>query len=109
MGPEATQAFDSVLVIFIWAAGITASISILAAPFFYAAWWVKRNNIKKSEDLIEQNAQIVEEATFFKYNGKYNDIIQKQLEEMKDLHNTKKKLQDEITDLEKEKEKKSKK
>lgn len=109
MGPQATQALDSILVIVIWAAGISGSIFLLASPFLYLVWWVKRNNIKKSEDLIEQNAQIVEEATFFKYNGKYNEIIQKQLEEMKDLHNTKKKLQDEIVDLEKEKEKKAKK
>lgn len=109
MGPESTQAIDQVLVFVVWAAGIGLSITALLSPFMWIVWWVRKNNIKKSEELIEQNAQMIEEATFFKYNKKYNEIIEEQLETMKELSNKAKKLKDEIADSEKEKAQKSKK
>lgn len=109
MGPQSQQALDSVLFFVIWGAGISLTIFLFMSPFMYIVWWVRKNNIKKAEELIEQNAQIIEEATFFKYTKKYNEIIQEQLNTIKELSQNKKKIIDETADLEKARDKKNKK
>lgn len=91
------------------AGSITGSVFLVLSPFMYIVWWVRKNNIKKSEEALEANADKIEDITFFSKNKEYNKVIEELVASNKELVMAKKKLIDEIADLEKEKERKSKK
>lgn len=95
--------------ILIGAGSLSAAVFFLISPFMFIVWWVYKNNIKKSEQLLQGSAQKIEDVEFFKSNQKYNEIIKKQIDETKELSKIKENLINEIADLEKEKERKSKK
>lgn len=92
------QAFDQVLVFVVWAFGISLSITLLVTALYSPVIYYKKLNVKRAKEIMEQNVQVVEEAIFFKSNTKFQEIIDKQLAEIKentaDLEKAKKTLND---------------
>lgn len=78
------QAFDQVLVFVVWAFGISLSITLLVTALYSPVIFYRKLNVKRAKEIMEQNVQVVEEATFFKTNTKFQEIIDKQLLEIKE-------------------------
>lgn len=89
--------------------GISFSIFLFATAIYSFVYYQKKANLKKSKEIIEENRQIVEDATFFKYNQKYQEIINQQINDIKENSKMVKSLQANIDELEDEKKRKKKK
>lgn len=103
------QAFDQVLVFVVWAFGISLSITLLVTALYSPVIYYKKLNVKRAKEIMEQNVQVVEEAIFFKSNTKFQEIIDKQLAEIKETSAELDKARKTLNDLNKEITKASKK
>ncbi|MEM0173075.1 MAG: hypothetical protein QXI16_01050 [Sulfolobaceae archaeon] len=96
------QAFDQVLVFVVWAFGISLSITLLVTALYSPVIYYKKLNVKRAKEIMEQNVQVVEEAIFFKSNTKFQEIIDKQLLEIKENTADLEKARKTLNDLQKE-------
>jgi|GEM_PF-3900629 len=106
---QSLQMLDNVLPWVIIAAGLSLSIFLVASGFYSFVFLQKKANLKKSKDIIEENRQEVEEATFFAKNKKFQAIIEEQLEQIKKNAAKNKSLLAELDDMEEEKKRRKKK
>lgn len=106
---QTLEMLDKVLPYVVIVAGISLSIFFLASALYSFVFLQKKANLKKSKDLIEENRQIVEEATFFAQNKKYQAIIDEQIEQIKKNAAKNKSILAEIEDMEEEKKRRKKK
>lgn len=102
------QTLFTVLNILIWVLGINLSLALFIFVLYLPSIMQKKINLKESIDIKEENIQVVEEAIFFKSNSKFQEIIDKQMKDIREMSAKKKSLLASIEDLEKEKTRKSK-
>ncbi|BCR35556.1 hypothetical protein [Mariniplasma anaerobium] len=102
------QTLYTVLNILIWVLGINLSLALFIFILYLPSIMQKKINLKESVDIKEENIQVVEEAIFFKSNSKFQEIIDKQIKDIREMSAKKKSLLASIEDLEKEKTRKTK-
>jgi predicted Holliday junction resolvase-like endonuclease len=105
---EWQQALNTVLIILIWVGGINLSIALFIFVLYLPSIMQKKINLKEAIEIKEENIQVVEEAIFFKSNSKFQEIINNQMNDIRELSAKKKSLLASLNDLEKEKTRKSK-
>lgn len=106
---QTMQALDNALPYVIYVGAASLCIMLIATALYSFVYHQKRANLKKSKDEIAENRQVVEEATFFASNKKYQAIIEEQLEQIKKNAAKNKSLLAELDDLEEEKKRRKKK
>jgi predicted Holliday junction resolvase-like endonuclease len=102
------SALNTVLIILIWVGGINLSIALFIFVLYLPSIMQKKINLKEAIEIKEENIQVVEEAIFFKSNSKFQEIINNQMKDIRELSAKKKSLLASLADLEKEKTRKSK-
>lgn len=100
---------DKILPFVIIAFGISLIFFLLVSALYSVVWYQKKANLKKSEEIIEENRQVVEDAQFMYQNKKYTKVIEEQIAQIKELHLEAKKLRamNEEIEIDKKRNKKS--
>lgn len=100
---------DKILPFIVLAFGISLIFFLLVSALYSVVWYQKKANLKKSEEIIEDNRQVVEDAQFMYQNKKYTKVIEEQIAQIKELHLEAKKLRamNEEIEIDKKRNKKS--
>ncbi|MBM7454145.1 lipopolysaccharide export LptBFGC system permease protein LptF [Acholeplasma morum] len=86
------RVLDKILPFIVLAFGISLIFFLLVSALYSVVWYQKKANLKKSEEIIEDNRQVVEDAQFMYQNKKYTKVIEEQIAQIKELHLEAKKL-----------------
>lgn len=63
--------------------GLSVMLAIIITILYLPAFLQKKINLKQAENIMQHNLEIVEKATFFETSTEFNDLIQKQLEQIR--------------------------
>lgn len=63
--------------------GLSVILAIIITLLYLPSFLQKKINLKASEDIMQHNLEIVEEAIFFKTSTKFQEHTDKQLEEIR--------------------------
>lgn len=100
---------DQVLPYVIIFASISLCFFLMITAVYSIPYYQKKINLKKSKEIIEENRQKVEDATFFVRNKEYQKVIEEQLDQIRSNAAKIKSLNAEIDDIEYQKKKEKKK
>ena len=60
--------------------GLSVIIFIFFTVLYFPSFLQKKINLKQAENVMQQNLEIVEKATFFETSTKFNEMIENQME-----------------------------
>lgn len=82
-GMDLDGSIQLILTILVVSGGVSLAIAMPILVLYLPPILHKKTKLEMAKEIMEQNIQVVEEATFFKSNTKFQDIIDKQIESIK--------------------------
>ena len=72
-------ALEFALTLLIYVGSITFALFLLITILYVPSFLQAKVNLRKSEELLQHNIEVIEKATFFQTNQEFNKIIDDQM------------------------------
>ncbi|MDY0277169.1 MAG: hypothetical protein RBQ97_03695 [Acholeplasma sp.] len=99
---KALQVLDVALSVLIIATVVSIVLFLIITVLYLPSFLQKAANLKKSEDILKYNIEIVEKATYFETNQEFNKIIDEQMQTIRSNAAKVKSLNAQIEQLERD-------
>lgn len=84
MNWEQVEALGQIALMILIIAGTFALVMFIIFSILYMPSFLqKKVNLKKAEEIMQHNLEIVEKATFFETSQEFNNLIEKQKEQIR--------------------------
>lgn len=72
-------ALEFALTLLIYVGSITFALFLLITILYVPSFFQAKVNLRKSEEILQHNIEVIEKATFFETNQEFNKTIEEQM------------------------------